>query len=106
MSSINCEDLAEFAKSQGRKPDSYLNENRQTPFFAGEFYRNSAEHLQEELARIGALIRFFLEKTGAEVGEESQDFGGLFISEAEVNSIIQAVCCGSATCGAQGVSSR
>ena len=106
MSSINCEDLAEFAKMQGCKPDSELNENRQAPFFAGEFYRNSSEHLQEELARIGALIRFFLEKTGAEAGKKSQDFMGLFISEAEANSILQAVCCGSAACEVQGSESE
>ena len=59
MSSINCEDLAEFAKSQGHKPDSCLNGNRQAPFLAGEFYRNSPEHLQEELARIGLLTPAF-----------------------------------------------
>ena len=63
MSSINCEDLSEFAKIQGCKPDSYLNGNRQTPILTEEFYKNSSEHLQEELTRIGALIRLFLEKT-------------------------------------------
>ena len=63
MSSINCEDLSEFAKIQGSKPNSYLNENRQAPFFTEEFYRNSSEHLQEELARIGALILLYFGKT-------------------------------------------
>ena len=106
MSSINCEDLAGFAKSQGHKQDSYLNENRQAPVLAGEFYRNSAEHLQEELARIGALIRFFLEKTGDEVGKDRQNFPGMFISEAEANSILQAVCCSSADCQEQGLESE
>ena len=43
-------------------PDSYLNENMPAPVLAGEFYRNSAEHLQENLARIGVIIRLFLEK--------------------------------------------
>ena len=79
MSSINCEDLAEFAKSQGHKPDSYSNGNRQAPFFTEEFYRNSSEHLQEELTRIGALIRLFLEKTRSEAGKDRQDFPGMFI---------------------------
>jgi hypothetical protein len=106
MSSTNFEDFDEFAKIQSRKPNSYLNGNRQTPFLAGEFYRNSSEHLQEELARIGSLIRLFLEKTGTEAGKDSQDFGGLFISEAEANSLIQAVCCGAAASGAQGLKSE
>lgn len=105
MSSINC-DLAEFAKIQGRKPDSYLNESRQTPFLAGEFYRNSAEHLQEELARIGALIRLFLEKTRSEAGKDSQDFLGMFILEPEANTILQAVCCGSESCEEQELKSK
>lgn len=106
MSSINCEDLAEYAKSQGHKPDSELNKNMQAPLIAEEFYRNGAEHLQEELTRIGALIRFFLEKTGAEAGENSQNFSGLFISEAEANSIIQAISCNSAVCEVQGPESE
>jgi SpoVK/Ycf46/Vps4 family AAA+-type ATPase len=106
MSSINCEDLAEFAKSQGCKPDSYSNGNRQTSFLSEEFYRNSAEHLQEELAHIGALIRFFLEKTRSEAGKDRQDFPGMFILEAEANSIIQAVCCGSEPFRAQELKSE
>lgn len=107
MSSTNCEDLAEFAKKQGLKPDSELKKKKQTPFLAGEFFKNSVEHLQEELARIGALIRIiFLEKTGAEEGKNSQDFTGLFISEAEASSIVQAVCCGSESCKAQVLKSK
>ena len=106
MSSINCEDLSEFAKIQGCKPNSYLNENRQTPVLAGEFYKNSPEHLQEELARIGALIRIFLEKTRSEAGKDKQDFPGMFILEAEANSILQAVCCGSEAFRAQELKSE
>ncbi|MDR7665825.1 AAA family ATPase [Methanosarcina sp. Z-7115] len=106
MSSINCEDLAEFAKSQGHKPNSYLNGNRQTPVLTEEFYKNSPEHLQEELARIGMLIRLFLEKTQSEAGKDRPNFPGMFISEAEANSILQAVCCGSVACQEQGLESE
>ena len=106
MSSINCEDSFAFAKNQDRKPDSEFNGNRQASFLAGEFYKNSAEHLQDELARIGALIRLFLEKTRAEAGKDRQDFPGMFISETEANSILQAVCCGSEACRAQGLKSE
>jgi SpoVK/Ycf46/Vps4 family AAA+-type ATPase len=104
MSSINCEDLFEFAKIQGCKPNSYLNRNRQTPVLTEEFYKNSPEYLQEELARIGSLIRLFLEKTG--IGDNSQNFADLFISEAKANLILQSVCCGSATCEAHGLKSE
>lgn len=106
MSSMNCEDLSEFAKIQGCKPNSYLNRNRQTPVLTEEFYKNNPEHLQEELARIGALIRHLLEKTRSEAGEESQKLSGLFISEAEVNLITQAICCGSETYKTQGLRSE
>jgi hypothetical protein len=101
MSSINCEGLTEFEKSQSHKTNSKLNENKSGTVLARESYKNSAENLQEELARIGSLIRNFLEKTVAEAGENSQDFASLFISEAEANSIIQAVCCGSESCKVQ-----
>ncbi|MDY0130078.1 MAG: hypothetical protein RBR63_07820, partial [Methanosarcina vacuolata] len=65
--------------------------NMQTLFLPNKFYRTSTEHLQEELARIGALIRIFLEKTRSEAGKDRQDFPGMFILEAEANSILQAV---------------
>lgn len=67
----------------------------QTLFLPDKFYRTSTEHLQEELARIGVLIRLFLEKTRSEAGKDRQDFPGMFLSEAEANSILQTVCCGS-----------
>lgn len=95
MNSIYFKDLAEFAKNHGHKPDLELNRNLQDSFVSGNLYRNSYEHLQEELIRIGALIQIFLEKAGDETGEDSSKFAGLFISEAEVNSIIPAVCSGS-----------
>jgi len=47
-----------------------------------------------------------VQKTGYEAGEESKDLGGLFISEAEINSIIQAVCCGSAAYRVQALKSE
>ncbi|MDD4249824.1 MAG: hypothetical protein PHT13_12055, partial [Methanosarcina sp.] len=106
MSYIECEYSAEFTKSQGHKQDAELKENRQVPIQAREFYKNSPEHLQEELARIGALIRLFLEKTRYEAGKDRQDFPGMFILEAEANSILQAVCCGSETFRAQELKSE
>ncbi len=48
-----CEDSAEFAKNKSQKKDSESNENRQPPSLAKEFYKDSAKHLQEELALIG-----------------------------------------------------
>ncbi len=92
MSSINYEDLPEFAKIQDCKPNSHLNGNRQTPVLTEDFYKNSPEHLQEELALIGEMIRLFLEKPRAEAVEKSQDFADLFISESEANAIVHAVC--------------
>lgn len=106
MSFINCEDLPEFAKIHGCKPNSYLNGNRQTSVLTEEFYKNSPEHLLEELARIGTLIRIFLEKTLSEAGKDRQDFPGMFILEAEANSILEAVCCGSETFWAQELKSE
>jgi len=44
-----------------------LKENNVVSVLAREFYRNSSEYLHEELIRIGAFIRLFLEKTRAEV---------------------------------------
>ena len=101
MSFINCEDFIENAKVKGYKSDSESNEKRSDTFLAREFYRKSSEHLQEEMARIGVLIRFFLENTQSEAGKDRQNFPGMFISEAEANSILQAVCCGSESCEVQ-----
>lgn len=92
MSSTNFEDFTEFTKIRNLKPDSYLKGNNRDPVLAGEFYRNSAEHLLEEIARIGLIISHFLEKSRTELCEESQAYQGLFISEAEVDSILEAVC--------------
>jgi AAA+ superfamily predicted ATPase len=101
MSSTNCDDLTEFPKIQGHKPNSHLDANRQALFLPDNFFQNSVEHLQEELTRIGLLIRLFLEKSRYEAPEQSPDSMGLFISEAEANSIIQAICCGSSSCEVQ-----
>lgn len=95
MSSINYKDLSKFSKIQIEKQNSDLEDNERTIFLCREFYTKSAEHLLDELIRIGILILLFLEKTEAAAGKQSQDFGSLFISEAEANSILQAVCCGS-----------
>lgn len=106
MNSINCEDFAEFVKTQDHKSDSELEGNRQSLFSNEDFYKNSAEHLQEELARIEALIRHFLEKTGDEAGKDRQDFPGMFILKTEANSTLQAVCCDPLSCKAQGLKSE
>ena len=106
MSFINCEDLTENAKVKGYKPDSESNGNRLDIFLAGDFYKDSLEYLLEELARIGALIQIFLEKNRFEAGNGSQDFPGMFILEAEANSILQAVCCGSEAFRAQELKSE
>ena len=57
MSYTNCDDLAEFAKIQGQKSNSQklnsrLNVARQGSFSPDNFFKNSVEHLQEELTRI------------------------------------------------------
>ena len=70
MSSINCEGFFAFTINQDRKPDSEFNGNRQASFLAGEFYRNSVEHLEDELSRIGALIRLLIEKSRDETGQD------------------------------------
>lgn len=103
MSSIYCEDLAEFAKSQGHKPDSEFEENSQFSLLTEKCYKDSTEHLCEELAWLGLLIWHFLEKSKVEAGQGSQDFVCLFISEVEANSILQAVCCGSKSFRSQGL---
>ena len=84
MSFINCEDFSAFEKNQDKKMD-----------LVSVFYKKNSENLQEEMLRIGALIRLFLEKNGDEVGEPNKNFSSLFISETEANSILQAVCFGS-----------
>lgn len=78
----------------------------QTLFLPDKFYRTSTEHLQEELTRIGALIRLFLEKTRSGTGKDRQDFPDMFISETEANSILQVVCCGSGPCEEQELKSE
>ena len=60
-------------KARATRQDSESNKNSRPPLIAKNSTGHGAEHLQEELALIGALIRFFLEKTGAEAGEEQPE---------------------------------
>ena len=110
MSYTNCDDLAEFAKIQGQKSNlqklnSRLNVAKQDSFSPDNFFKNSVEHLQEELTRIGLLIWLFLEKNRGGVAGQSSDSIGLFISEAEANSILQTLCCSSSSCEVQELNS-
>lgn len=50
-------------------------------------YQNNLEHLLEELHRIDLIVRSNLKNMG--LGEDADDFQGLYISEKEVNSILQ-----------------
>ena len=52
-------------------------------------YRNNPEHLLDELHRIDLMIRFCLEKCKAKYNEDVNDLLGLYISEDEVNTILQ-----------------
>lgn len=74
MSSISCEDFADFAKVQNQEKDSKSKGNRQKPLLVGEFFKNSSEHLQEELTRIGALIQLFLKKLNLRLERTDRTF--------------------------------
>jgi len=50
-------------------------------------YQNNLEHLLEELHRIDLIIRSNFKNRG--IGQDADDFQGLYISEKEVNSILQ-----------------
>ncbi|GFO97076.1 AAA+ family ATPase [groundwater metagenome] len=52
-------------------------------------YKNNLEHLLEELHRIDTIIRLYFEKSKAEHIESPQGFQGLYISEDEINAILQ-----------------
>ncbi len=71
----------------GPEPDLYFKGNKRGPILAEEFDRNSAEHLQEEIAQIGLIINNFFKKSKDKLCEESQAYQGLFVSEAEVDFI-------------------
>lgn len=95
-----CEDSAEFAKNKSQKKDSESNENRQPPSLAKEFYKDSAKAPSGRTGTYrGCLSGLHLKKLALR-GEERQNFADLLISEAEANSIIQAICFSSAACGA------
>ncbi len=53
-------------------------------------YKNNLEHLLEELYRIDLIIRLGIERWRAEHQEGVDEFQGLYISEDEVNAILQA----------------
>ncbi|MDP3103091.1 MAG: hypothetical protein Q8M95_00615 [Candidatus Methanoperedens sp.] len=50
-------------------------------------YQNNLEHLLEELYRIDLMVRANLKNSVT--GQDADDFQGLYISEKEVNSILQ-----------------
>ncbi len=50
-------------------------------------YQNNLEHLLEELHRIDLIVRSNIKNRGIE--QDADDFQGLYISEKEVNSILQ-----------------
>ncbi len=52
-------------------------------------YKNNLEHILEELNRIDTIIRLYYEKSKADHIESSQGFQGLYISEDEINAILQ-----------------
>jgi SpoVK/Ycf46/Vps4 family AAA+-type ATPase len=52
-------------------------------------YENNLEHLLEELRRIDLIINLSLKKWKAEHSESVDDYLGLYISENEVNTILQ-----------------
>ncbi|KCZ70560.1 AAA+ family ATPase [Candidatus Methanoperedens nitroreducens] len=53
-------------------------------------YENNLEHLLDELRRIDLIISLNLEKWRAEHSESMNDFQGLYVSESEVDAILQA----------------
>lgn len=54
-------------------------------------YENSLEHLVEELRRIDLIIRLYLDIWRADHQQGADDFQGLYISEDEVNAILQTL---------------
>jgi SpoVK/Ycf46/Vps4 family AAA+-type ATPase len=52
-------------------------------------YKNSLEHLMEELRRIDLMVNLNLEKRRAEQGASVDGFQGLYISEEEVDTILK-----------------
>ncbi|MCZ7357500.1 MAG: AAA family ATPase [Candidatus Methanoperedens sp.] len=50
-------------------------------------YQNNLEHLLDELHRIDLMVRSNLKNR--EIGQDADDFQGLYISEKEVNTILQ-----------------
>ncbi len=52
-------------------------------------YENNLEHLLDELYRVDLIIRLNIEKWRAEYSGSADGFQGLYISENEVNSLLQ-----------------
>jgi hypothetical protein len=52
-------------------------------------YKNNLEHILEELNRIDTIIRLYYEKSKSDHVGSSQEFQGLYISEDEINAILQ-----------------
>ncbi len=54
-------------------------------------YENNLEHLLDELQRIDLIVRLHLEKYRAHNQESTDYFQGLYVSEDEVNTILQTL---------------
>jgi AAA+ superfamily predicted ATPase len=52
-------------------------------------YRDDREHLRDELARLDALLRQYLEEWWAETGGSVDEFGGLYVSDEEVARLLR-----------------
>jgi len=53
-------------------------------------YADNLEHLLDELSRIDRLIRNYLEVFWAELSEPMDEFRGLYISEAEIQTLLKS----------------
>ncbi len=54
-------------------------------------YENNLEHLLDELHRIDLILMLCIEKSRTESSDDMDNFRGLYISEKEVDTILQTL---------------